>query len=256
MIRFILFFLILPFALFGRAPHTLIVGMELAYPPFESICPDGMPCGISIDIADALGNFLEKETVIENIPFIGLVPSLKTAKIDVVISSMTITPMRKHSINFSIPYATVGLSLLINKDSKVQTIDDVNEKGIKVAVKSGTSGEIYAAKFLPNATIRVLDKESMAVLEVSQGKADVFIYDQLSVFHNWQRNLTTTRANLKSFQNEYWGIGIAKENPELLKKVNDFITQFKEKQGFKKLAEKYLSKELIIFKEQGIPFIF
>ncbi|MFA6916543.1 MAG: transporter substrate-binding domain-containing protein [Parachlamydiales bacterium] len=255
MIRFILLFLLLPLALTCKE-KALKVGMELAYPPFETICPDGLPCGISVDIAKDLGKYLHRKTVIENIPFIGLVPSLKTEKIDAIISSMTITPGRKRSINFSMPYATIGLSLLISEDSTVHGIEDVNKEGMKVVVKSGTSGEVYAAKNLPLARIRILDKESMCVLEVVQGKADVFIYDQLSIYRNWQRNLSTTRVNLKSFQNEYWGIGIAKDNPELLSEVNSFIEEYHKKDRFNKLAKKYLSKELSAFKELEIPFIF
>ena len=41
----------------------------------------------------------------------------------------------------------------------------------------------------------MLDKESAAVLEVSQGKADAFIYDQMSTYQNWQRNTATTQRN-------------------------------------------------------------
>lgn len=191
-----------------------------------------------------------------NIPFIGLLPSLNTHKVDLVISSLTVTKEREKAVLFSTPYATIGLSLLISIHSPVHSIVDVNKPGINVVVKSGTSGEVYAAKYLPNATIRILDKEAMCVLEVVQCKADVFIYDQLSVYRNWQRNPSTTRANLASFQNEYWAIGVSKDNPDLLEKINEFLKNYKNEGNFEKLAEKYLSKELATFKEQGIPFIF
>src|SRR5450631_3182568 len=74
---------------------TLIVGMELAYPPFEMTDEKGAPKGVSVDLANELGKALGKKIVIQNSAFDGLIPSLKTGKIDLILSSMTITEERK-----------------------------------------------------------------------------------------------------------------------------------------------------------------
>ena len=256
MVRFLLLLLLSSaLLLFGENP-PLKVGMELGYPPFEMVCPDGSPCGISVDIANALGQYLNRPVVVQNLSFVGLIPSLNSQKIDVVISSLTVTQKRQQAADFSIPYAKIGLSLLASAASSVQSIEDVNKKGICVVVKLGTSGEAYAAKHLPQAIIRVLDKEGMCVLEVIQNKADVFIYDQLSVYKNWKKNPLTTRALLKSFQEESWAVAVRKDNDELLSKINLFIEKFRSKNGFEKLGEKYLPKEKAAFQELGVPFIF
>ncbi len=68
----------------------------------------------------------------------------------------------------------------------------------------------------------------MCVLEVIQGKADAFIYDQISVYTNWKKNPNTTKAALKPFQIEKWAIAVRKTNPELLEQVNQFLTLFRE----------------------------
>ena len=68
---------------------------------------------------------------------------------------------------------------------------------------------------MKNARVLVLDKETACVLEVAQGKADAFIYDQMSTFKNWQKNPDSTRAILAPFQAESWAIGIRKGNDEL-----------------------------------------
>src|SRR6187200_2418386 len=77
--------------------QTLVVGMELAYPPFEMTDERGHPSGVSVDLATALGEFLHKKITIQNIAFDGLIPSLKTGRIDLAISSMTATPERSQS---------------------------------------------------------------------------------------------------------------------------------------------------------------
>ena len=172
----------------------------------------GKPSGISVDIATELAKSLGRPVVIQNTAFDGLIPALKTGKVDVVISSMTATAERAKSIDFSDPYLTTGLCLLLKKDSTAKTIADLDKAGVKVAVKKGTTGHIYATNRLKKARILVLDKESAAVLEVSQGKADAFIYDQMSTYQNWQRNKATTRAILQPFQTESWAVGIRQGN--------------------------------------------
>src|SRR3954462_10427636 len=174
----------------------LVVGMELAYPPFEIMTENGEPAGVSVDLARALGESLHREVVIENIPFDGLIPSLKTGKIDLIISSLTATPERAQSIDFSDPYLTTGLALLVRRNSPVQKVENLAQAGRTIVVKKGTTGDLYAAEKLREAVVHVLDKESNCVLEVAQGKADAFIYDQMSTLKNWQRNPETTRALL------------------------------------------------------------
>jgi polar amino acid transport system substrate-binding protein len=232
----------------------LIVGMELAYPPFEMTDRNGKPSGVSVDLATDLAKSLGRPLVIQNTAFDGLIPALKTGKVDLVISSMTATTERAQSIDFSDPYISTGLCLLLIKNSGARGIDDLDRVGVKVVVKKGTTGHLYASSRLKNAEILVLDKEAAAVLEVSQGKADAFIYDQMSVYQNWQRNGATTRAILEPFQRESWAVGLRKGNDELKSKVNKFILEYRAKGGFEQLGDRYLKEMKDAFKRSGYSF--
>lgn len=242
----------------SSSKEELVVGMELAYPPFEFTDEKGNPTGISVDLAEELGKYLGEKVRIENMAYNGLLPSLTSKKIDIILSSMTITEERLKSIDFSDSYAKAYLSLLINKNSPVNEPKDLNVKGRKVAVKKGTTGHVYAEKYLPNAEIMVFDKESACVLEVSQGKADAFIYDQLTIYKNWKQNPDTTKAYLKPIEDtyQYWGIGLRKEDKELKDKINKFLEEFKKNGGFDKLGDKYLKEQKQTFEELDIPFFF
>jgi len=240
------------------AQKPLVVGMELQYPPFEMTDMQGNPSGISVDLAKALGKYLGREVVIKNIAWDGLIPSLKTGKIDMILSSMTITPERAKTVDFSIPYAQSNLAILTWRGSKVSDIRDLNQKGKKVAVKKGTTGHLYAREYLKNAQILVFDKENAAVLEVIQKRADGFLYDQLSIYRNWHRHPEQTTALLQPFQKkpEYWGIAMRKGDKELKEKVDTFIRQAKADGTFDALADKYLHGAKETFKRVGIPFFF
>jgi polar amino acid transport system substrate-binding protein len=243
----------------GCAPKShpqLIVGMELSYPPFEMTDAQGQAAGVSVDLARDMGKFLGREVEFQNIPFDGLIPSLQTRKIDLIISSMTETLERSRTIAFSDPYLTTGLGLLAGKSSPIQSIVDADQAGRVLVVKKGTTGHVYATDKIKKARVLVLDAEAACVLEVVQGKADAFIYDQISTYENWRRNAETTRALLQPFQQESWAIGLRQDDTELRRQVNQFLLDYKAHGGFEKLGDRYLSKQKAAFKKLGIPFYF
>lgn len=240
-----------------KAKDELVVAMELAYPPFETKDENGNPSGVSVDFSKAFGEYIGRDVRIENISWDGLIPSLQTGKADMVISSMTITDERKESVDFSDPYANAMLAILANKDSGIASVDDLNQTGKKIAVKTGSTGYIYAQKHLTNAEIVGLPDESACVTEVAQGKADGFIYDQLTIYRNWQKNQDTTTAVFIPFQDvEQWGVAVQKGDDELLNQLNEFIAKYREEGGFDELTEKYLSEEKKAFDELGFQWFF
>ena len=228
--------------------------MELSYPPFEMTDEHNQPSGIGVELAQALAKSLQKELVIQNTEFTGLIPALKTGKIDLIISSMTATEERAKSIDFSDPYMKTGICLLVGANSDVQGIDDLNKKGRHVVVKNGTTGFTYAREHLPRAMLLPIAEEAACVLEVIQGKADAFIYDQMSIYQFHRLNPQNTRALLQPFQRENWAIGIRQGNDDLRKRVNAFLSDFKARHGMESLGEKYITTDKEAFKEMGYPF--
>jgi len=254
----LIFGLLLIISAASFATKPLVVGMELAYPPFETTDKYGTPTGFSVDMAHDLGKYLNRDIVIKNMSYGGLIPALKTHKIDIILSSMSITPRRSRSINFSIPYAKSNLAILANNKSNIKKPLDLNEKGKKIAVKNGTSGHVVAMKLFPKANILVFDKESAAILEVTQGKVDAFIYDPLTILKNWEKNKSTTIPVLEPFEKtpQYWAIGLSKNNKELEEQINNFIKEYRENGGLDRLADKYLAEPKKEFKKRNIPFFF
>jgi len=246
-------------AAFAQAPANtkpLVIGMELNYPPFEMTDQSGTPTGVGVDMAHALGDFLHRPITIENMPFEGLIPALKTNRIDLIISSMTATDERRKSITFSDPYLSTGLSILVQKKSTIQNIGDVDKQGMTVVVKIGTTSADYARDHFKNATVLAFPQDTTCALEVVQGKADAFLYDQMSIYQFAKKHSDTTRGLLEPFQKESWAIGIRQGNAELENQVNAFLRDFKAHKGFDALGDKYLKEDKEAFKQMGYPFYF
>jgi polar amino acid transport system substrate-binding protein len=234
--------------------QLLHVGMDLSFPPFEMINTQGDPDGISVQLAKALGDYLHRKVEIENIPFVGLIPSLQTKKIDLIISSMTDTPERRQSIAFSDPYLTLSLGILTHRLSPIHNSDDLDHPGIKIAVRQGTIGQHWAEQHLKQATVITFDQEATAVLEVLENHVDGFIYDVVSIWKFYQEHPSQTVALLKPLEVSSSAIGIRLEDQELRDQVNIFLKIFREQQGFEKLGNQYLGEQKEYFAKQGIPF--
>lgn len=234
----------------------LIIGMELNYPPFEMTDSAGNPTGVGVEMAHALCDYLHREIKIENMPFEGLIPALKTGRIDLIISSMTDTEERRKSIDFSDPYLNTGLAILVKKNSPIQGIGDVDKPGTIVVVKTGTTSATYTQDHFKNATVLPLEQDTACALEVVQGKADAFLYDQMSIYQFALKHPDTTRGLLDPFQKESWAIGIRKGNTALEDQVNAFLRDFKARKGFDALGDKYLKDDKEAFRKMGFPFYF
>lgn len=236
---------------------VLKVGMELKYPPFETKDEEGNPTGASVMLAEALGKYLDMDIEIVETDYGSLIPALEQGTIDVIISSMTITPAREEVVDFSDPYTNSQLMMLVYKDSIVQSPDDLNNPDVIIASKTGTIGALWAAEYAPNAQIRNIDEEASAVLEVAQGKADVFIYDPLSIIRHHENYKDTTRAVLEPLPNtKGWGIAMRKGEDALREKINAFIAEAKTDGTYDDIRETFLQDKIKEFEDYGLEFFF
>ena len=85
------------------ADGVLVLAAEGTYPPFSEI-RDGKMTGFDIDIGLALCAEMKRECRFEQIDWEGLIPALKTDKIDAIVASMNDTPERRESVAFTDPY--------------------------------------------------------------------------------------------------------------------------------------------------------
>jgi polar amino acid transport system substrate-binding protein len=237
------------------AGDPLVIGMDMTYPPFEFKNEKGEPDGVDVRMAEALAQKLGRPLKLESYAFDGLIPALQSGKIDLIISGMTANEERALSIDFSDPYAFTGLAILVAKDSTIQSIEDLKKPGTRITAKLGTTGETWARKNLPGATVSAMDGEATCALEVAQGRADAFLYDQLSIYKYCQANADKTRAILQPFVEEAWAIGIKKGNDTLKVQVNEFLKEFRASGALEKLGDQYLPEEKKLLQEMGQPFI-
>ncbi len=212
---------------------TLRVGMNPGYAPFEMVDTDGNLIGFDVDVARYLagqmGNGVQVQ--IQKSDWDPIVANLNAGKFDLIISGMTRTPQRALRCDFTDPYFETGQALLVNrakwKPSPRLTVKDFDRPGVIVATKLGTTGEIAARKFFRLATVKTLETESDAALEVDAGRADVMVYDKPYIAIRSQESPKRTFAMLDPFTKEYLAIAVRKGDTELRDWLNLTLFELK-----------------------------
>ena len=225
--------------------ETLKVGTHPTFAPFEFSDQEGNVIGFDLDVIKAIAKANGDEIQIESMPFDGLIPSLLTGNIDVIISGMTITDARKKRVLFTDGYYDSNLSYLIKKDKADVYTSAEALKGKTVCVQIGTTGHAFADTITPG-NVKALNNESDAILELSNGGCEAVINDRpVNLYYLKKSNLDTLvdvvdpkfKENVDSF-----GIAVRKGNNELLEKLNKGLKELQASGELDKIHVKWFGQ--------------
>ena len=218
---------------------TLIMGTNAAFPPYEYYEGDQI-VGIDADIAKALGEKLGMEVTIEDMDFNSLITAVQTGKIDMVLAGMTVTPDREENVNFTDSYATGIQSIIVTEDSEITGPDDL--AGHKIGVQESTTGHIYCSDDYGEDNVIAYTTGANAVEALKTGKVDAVVID-----NDPAKAFVEANEGLKVLDTEYtvedYAIAVAKENTELLDKLNTALSELKEDGTIQSIIDKYISAE-------------
>ena len=131
-------------------PGVLTVCTDAPYPPMEYVDPEtGEFTGFDIELMRAIAANLGLELEVVNTGFDPITSGLamEAGDCDIAAASITITPERAENIAFTDGYFTGDQSLLVRADSGITSLADMS--GMRLAVQTGTTGEIYANENAP-----------------------------------------------------------------------------------------------------------
>jgi lysine/arginine/ornithine transport system substrate-binding protein len=225
-------------------------GVDATYPPFESLSPSGAFQGFDIDLGKAICAKLHVKCVFVSQGFDGIIPALQARKFDAVLSSMTVTPDRQKAIAFSSEMYNEPTSLVVKKGSGL-TPTAASLKGKTVGVESGTIQESYAkAYWAPNGvTVVSYPGQDQVYADLLSGRLDASLQDSVEADYGFLK--TPKGAGFEFGGNatydpndvlgSYIAIGVRKDEPELLQKINQAIAEIHKSGEYKTLEAKYFN---------------
>jgi polar amino acid transport system substrate-binding protein len=224
----------------AKARGKLVIGLDAGYVPFEMLASDGSYEGYDIDLIQAVAQDMGLEAEIKNVTWDGIIPALKTGKIDAIFSGMSVTEDRKRAVAFSEPYYHVGQVVVKRKgDDRFSKWQDLNQGGIRIATQQGTTGEFAAEREIPKAEIVRFDKVDEACLAVIQEKADAVVFDHPYLVKYVADHPDQLDGLWEPFTSEAIAVAIRKDSPKLLDAVNSTFKRLETSGELETLRDKW-----------------
>ena len=226
---------------------TLVMATNAAFPPYEYKDGDSF-AGIDVEIAEKIAEKLGMTLEIQDVEFGSIIGGVQTGKFDMGMAGLTVTDERKESVNFTNTYAKAKQVVIVKSDSSIASLDNLKGDGsMKYGVQQDTTGDIYASDTIENGgygeenVIRYKTGND-AVQALVNGKVDAVIIDNEPAKSFVAANEGLTILDGAWVEEEY-AIAIAKDNTELLDKVNTALEELIADGTVQSIIDKYITAE-------------
>ena len=155
-----------------------VVGANIGNVPWEFQDAQGRFVGFEIDLVNEVARRTGHRATVENIPFNGLFAAVASGRIQIAISSITVTPLRLQTLAFSQPYYDSDQSLSVLRASRINALPDL--AGKTVGVDTASTGDIWATANTAKYRIAGISRYeglAPAMLDLAAGRIDGYLSD-------------------------------------------------------------------------------
>ncbi|MEW4372335.1 substrate-binding periplasmic protein [Paenibacillus kandeliae] len=229
-----------------KSAGVLKVGLMGTYAPYNYLDSNKQVIGFDADIANEVAKRLGVKVEFTTQAFSGLIPSLQAGKFDAIISQVTITDERKQQLDFSDPYITNQVKIIVNEtNTDITKLADF--KGKNIGVGLGTNDETYLRnEVLPQVgdfTIKTYNDVITTLQDLNVGRIDATINNIYALKPVVEENGFKIKAVGDAIKSDQAGIAIRKNNPELLEALNKALKDMKDDGTYNTIFEKWFGEQ-------------
>lgn len=220
----------------------LIMATNATFPPYEFYEGEKI-VGIDAEIAQLIADKLDMTLVIKDTEFGSIIGGVESGKYSIGMAGMTVTEDRLKNVNFTTSYATGVQVVIVKEGGDIATLDDL--VGKKIGVQQDTTGDIYASDTPENGgygeeNVIRYNKGTDAVAALVAGKVDAVIIDNEPAKAYVKANTGLTILDTEYVTEDY-AICVAKQNTELLEKIDGALKELIADGSVQKIIDKYIS---------------
>ena len=247
------------------ASDKIKIGTEGAYPPWNSKDASGKLIGFEVELAYTLCRYIGSQCEIVEQDWDGMIPALIMRKFDAIMAGMSITAERQKAISFSQGYADEVASLAVMKGSDLEGMDtpegvnltlggsSVNKAlktltgalaGITVCTQTATIHQNFLESGdVGKINLRTYKTQDEVNLDLASGRCDVALAAAVAFTDYAEKSgkpvvLVGPTFSGGAFGNGV-GVGIRKDDTELLKAFNKAINQARKNGDISRIATKW-----------------
>jgi polar amino acid transport system substrate-binding protein len=165
---------------------VLTIGTRTGSPPFAYVNKSNEWVGFTIDLVEqlvkpsvekAVGRQIKVEKKESTPPT--RIPLLTSNAVDLIAGTMTDTPQRRESVDFSLTFFYTGAQFLVKKGSPIKGINDVSGK--RVAAQQGATNAKILREKHPQVQLREFPDQPAAFQALAQGQVDAYTNDGIQL---------------------------------------------------------------------------
>ncbi|RFU83752.1 sugar-binding protein [Streptomyces triticagri] len=227
-------------------PNKLIVGVDQNSYRWGYRNPStGKLEGFDIDLARAIAKDIlgdPDDIIFRAVPTNQRVPAIQSGQVDMVVRTMTINCERLKDVAFSTAYFETGQQLLVPEDSKIKGYDETLA-GKKLCTAAGSTALSELEKQAYGADISTTVPNQLdCLVRLQLGDVDAVVTDSALAAGQAAQDPTVSLAG-KPFTKEYYGVAMSKKAPDLVRRVNRILEDYR-KDDWDKSYKDWLADDL------------
>jgi polar amino acid transport system substrate-binding protein len=228
----------------------IVIGLDDTFAPMGFKNSKGEIVGFDVDLAKEVFKRIGLNVKFQPIDWSMKEAEINSGNIDVIWNGYSITEERKEKVAFTKPYLENKQLIITLSSSDIQSKKDLQGKTIAVQSQSSSldaiNKEPEVVSSLKGGEPVLFDSNNEAFMELESGRIDGVVVDEiLARYYMKERGVSKYKVLQEDFGKEEYGVGVRKNDSELLEKINKTLEDMKQDGTCGDISKKWFEVNLV-----------
>ncbi|MFT3812411.1 MAG: amino acid ABC transporter substrate-binding protein [Acidovorax sp.] len=229
------------------AAAKVVIGLDDNFPPMGFRDEKNEIVGFDIDLAREAARRMGAEAEFKPIDWSAKEAELSGKRVDALWNGLTITEERKQNIAFTAPYMENHQIIVVDAKSGIKTKADL--AGKVVGAQEGSSAVDAVKKddavFKSFKEFKTFGDNITALMDLSAGRLNAVVVDEVVGRYLVSKKPGEYVVLDENFGTEEYGVGVRKDDTELLGKLNKALEGMKQDGTAGQISTKWFGKNIV-----------
>ena len=225
----------------------LVIGIDDKFAPMGFRDENNEIVGFDIDYAKAAAEKMGMEATFQPIDWSAKESELNSGRIDLIWNGYTITEERKGKVLFTKPYLKNSQVVVTLADSDIAQISDLAGKAVGLQSLSSAADALNAAPIKSEIkTVSEFPDNVLALTDLKTKRLDAVVIDEVVARYYMSKEEGTFKLLDESLAPEEYGVGVKKDNEELLNKLQQALDELNQDGTASKISQEWFGEDKVL----------
>ncbi len=227
----------------------IVVGLDDTFAPLGFRDEEGNLVGVDVELMEATSEIMGIPFELQPIDWSMKETELANKNIDMIWNGYTITEERKEKVAFSQPYLNNRQVVVTMADTDINTLADLTDKTVAAQAESSAIDAINSKPEIAQTfkSLGEFETNDQCLMDLEAGRTDAVVADEVIIrYYVSKKGEEKYKILEEDFGKEEYGIGVRKEDTQLLEALNVALDTLKENGTTKEISEKWFGSDIIM----------